>query len=91
MVVVNSHRTTAIVIRHDGHHVTLVPMKSGHLSTTRLDRARFDGEWRALDYDLARALAFFLDHAEKQGATREAMDGLRRLEERDHRVVASLF
>ena len=31
MLVSNRHRTTAIVIKHDGHSVTLVPMKSGKL------------------------------------------------------------
>jgi len=91
MVVINPHRTTAIVIRHDGRHVTLVPMKSGRLCATRLEREHFEGEWRPMDYDLARALAFFLHHAAQQGATREAMDGLMRLEERSRRVVASLF
>jgi hypothetical protein len=90
-VVINRQRTTAIVIRHDGRHVTLVPMKSGRLSATRLERERFDGEWWPMDYDLARALAFFLDHAARQGATRQAIDGLLRLEERAHRAVASLF
>jgi len=91
MVVVNPHRTTAIVIRHDGRHVTLVPMKSGRLHATRLARECFDAEWRPMDYDLARALALFLQHAAEQGATREALQGLRRLGERERAVLARLF
>lgn len=91
MVVTNAHRTTAIVIRHDGRHVTLVPMRGGRLAACRLDREKFDTDWREMDYDLARALDFFLGHAQAQGATQEAMKGLRRLEERDRRVVENLF
>jgi hypothetical protein len=91
MVVTNAHRTTAIVIRHDGRHVSLVPMKGGRLSARRLERNRFEAEWREMDYDLGRALDFFLQHADAQGATREAFEGLRRLAERERRVVAGLF
>jgi hypothetical protein len=91
VVVVNPRRTTAIVIRHDGRHVTLVPMRSGCLHATRLARECFDAEWRPMDYDLDRALALFLQHAAEQGATREAMQGLRRLGERERAVLARLF
>ena len=49
MIVLNAHRTTAIVIRHDGSNVRLVPMKSGRLTVTRTTRAKFDAEWRQYD------------------------------------------
>ena len=41
MVVTNGSRTTAIVIRNDGHKVTLVPMKSGKLLAKALSFDEF--------------------------------------------------
>ncbi len=90
MVVTNAHRTTAIVIRHDGRRVSLVPMKGGRLATRHLERERFEAEWREMDYDLLHALEVFLDHARTRGATQEALKGLEKLAERD-RWEASLF
>jgi hypothetical protein len=90
MVVINSHRTTAIVIRNDGAKVTLVPMSSGRLSATTLPFEEFRREWAEADYGLDRALGTFLHHAEELGATGEAARGLVRLQQRDH-FVASLF
>ncbi|MEW5789202.1 MAG: DUF2795 domain-containing protein [Pseudomonadota bacterium] len=91
MVVINPHRTTAIVIRHEGHHVTVVPLKSGRLSACRMERERFDAEWQPMDYDHARALDFFLDHARRQGASQEVVKALEKLARREAQVVASLF
>lgn len=90
MVVINSHRTTAIVVRNVGGTVTLVPMASGRLSASRLSFAEFLAEWREVDYELPKALDNFLRHAAEQGATAEAAKGLERLAERD-RAVPSLF
>lgn len=91
MIVWNAHRTTAIVIRHDGRSVRLVPMKSGRLSVSRYSREKFDAEWREYDYLLDKAIASFLDHAHQQGATVEAMKGLENLAQRDRWVVNNLF
>ncbi len=91
MIVWNAHRTTAIVIRHDGRSVRLVPMKSGRLSVSRYSREKFDAEWREYDYPLDKAIASFLDHAHQQGATVEAMKGLENLAQRDRWVVNNLF
>ena len=90
MVVINSHRTTAIVIRNDGAKVTLVPMSSGKLAATTLPLEEFRRDWAEADYGLDRALGTFLHHAEALGATGEAVRGLARLQQRD-RFVASLF
>lgn len=90
MVVTNSHRTTAIVVKNAGGKVTLVPMSSGKLSAVTLDFAEFLAEWREVDYSLPKALDNFRRHAETQGATAAAVKGLERLAERD-RAVPSLF
>lgn len=90
MVVVNSHRTTAIVVKNAGGKVTLVPMKSGKLAAQTLSFAEFLAEWRETDYALPKALDSFMRHAEEQGATAEAARGLERLAARDA-VVPSLF
>lgn len=90
MVVVNCHRTTAIVIRNDHGLVTLVPMSSGKLSAQTLSFDEFRREWAESGYALDRALDAFLRHAETQGATGEVSRGLSRLQQRDA-LVASLF
>jgi hypothetical protein len=90
MVVTNSHRTTAIVIRNDGAHVTLVPMSAGKLAAQTLSFEEFRREWAETDYGLDRALDTFQHHAESLGATGEASRGLARLRQRD-RFVPSLF
>jgi hypothetical protein len=90
MVVIDSHRTTAIVIRNDGAKVTLVPMCAGKLSATTLPFEEFRRDWTEADYGLDRALDSFLHHAEALGATGEASRGLVRLQQRD-RYVPSLF
>jgi hypothetical protein len=91
MVVTDSHRTTAIVIRNDGHKVTLVPMKSGRLSARTLRFDEFRQEWRETGYGLALALTTFLTHVMKWGASLEVTKGLEKLAARDRNVVASLF
>jgi len=91
MVVTNSQRTTAIVIRNDGHKVRLVPMKSGRLSARTLSFEEFRGEWRETGYGLSLALTTFLAHVMKWGASLEVAKGLERLAARDRNVVASLF
>lgn len=91
MLVWNAHRTTAIVIRHDGRNVRLVPMKSGKLMVFRTTREKFDAEWRTYEYPLEKALSSFLEHAHQQGATLEALKGLETLAARDRAVIRSLF
>ena len=90
MVVINSHRTTAIVVRNAGGKVTLVPMSSGKLAAQTLSFAEFLVEWHEADYPLPKALDSFMHHAEEQGATAEAVKGLERLAARDA-LVSSLF
>lgn len=91
MVVTNRNRTTAIVIRHDGVSVTLVPMKGGKLSARTIPHAKFVSEWRETPYSLNNALERFLRHARRQGASKEVLKGLQQLVKRDRWVVASLF
>lgn len=91
MIVWNAHRTTAIVIRHDGKNVRLVPMKSGRLKVDRTTRSKFDAEWREYDYPLDKALATFIEHAHQHGATAEALKGLESLAQRDAPVIHPLF
>jgi len=90
VVVTNSSRTTALVIRNDGHQVTVVPMKSGKLSARTLSFSEFRSEWSETDYALAQALETFMGHVREWGATAEAARGLEKLEARDH-LVPSLF
>lgn len=91
MLVWNSQRTTAVVIRHDGTNVRLVAMKPGRLGVSRYTRERFETEWSACDQPLEQALAVFLVHAHQQGASAEALKGLESLAQRDRCVVAPLF
>lgn len=91
MIVVNQALTMAVVIRHDGHQVTLVPMQPGKLAAQRLLASRFNQDWRPSDYPLQQAVAGFLTHARDHGASREVLAGLERLAQRDRDVVASLF
>ena len=91
MIVWNAHRTTAVVIRHDGRNVRLVPMKSGRLTVSRCTRAKFEAEWHEYEYPLDKALTVFLDHAHQQGATAEALKGLETLSRRDEPVIHPLF
>lgn len=91
MVVTNSQRSTAIVIRNDGHKVTLVPMKSGKLSARTVSFEEFRNEWRETGYALSVALTTFLTHVMKWGGSMETVRGLEKLAARDRFVVASLF
>ncbi len=91
MVVTNNLRSTAIVIRNDGHKVTLVPMKSGKLTARTMSFEDFRLEWRETGYALPLALTTFLSHVMKWGASLEALRGLEKLAARDRFVVASLF
>lgn len=91
MVVTNMQRCTAIVIRNDDHKVTLVPMKSGKLSSRTISFEEFRQEWRETGYALSLALTTFLTHVMKWGASLEARRGLQKLAARDRFVVASLF
>jgi hypothetical protein len=90
LVVVNSHRTTAIVVRNTAGKITLVPMKSGRLAAQTLSFAEFLAEWHEVDYPLPQALDNFMHHVAEQGATVGAVRGLERLLARD-RFVTSLF
>lgn len=91
MVVTNGNRTTAIVIRNDGHKVVLVPMKSGKLSAKAVGFDEFRQEWQEAGYALPQALTTFLAHVMKRGASLEVTKGLEKLAARDRYVVASLF
>ena len=91
MVVINSHRTTALVVRNAGGKITLVPMQSGRLKAQTLSFAEFLAEWHETDYALPRALDNFMRHAAAQGATAEVAKGLERLRERDCHFVGNLF
>ena len=91
MVVINTQRTTAIVIRNDGFKVTLVPMKGGKLSARAMPIEYFREEWFEIAHPLLRALESFQHHADKRGASCEVVKGLTRLQNRDRWVVASLF
>jgi len=91
MVVTNLQRSTAIVIRNDGHKVTLVPMKSGKLSARTVSFSDFRDEWRETGYSLSLALTTFLSHIMKWGASLEAQKGLAKVSARDRFVVDSLF
>ena len=91
MVVINGKRTTAIVIRHKGDSVTLVPMKSGRLSAKTVAFDEFRREWQETGYALSQALTTFLTHCMKGGASHEVSKGLEKLAARDRFVVGSLF
>ncbi|MDP2822575.1 MAG: hypothetical protein Q8O52_07840 [Sulfuritalea sp.] len=91
VIVINGQRTTAIVIRHRGDSVTLVPMKSGRLSAKTLGFAEFRSEWKETGYALSQGLTTFLAHIMKWGASLEVVKGLEKLAARDRFVVASLF
>jgi hypothetical protein len=91
MVVTNRNRITAIVIRHDGTQVTLVPMRAGRLSACRMPHENFRARWTQTPYPLASALARFQRHVREHGASQEVVKGLKRLEIRDRWVVANLF
>lgn len=91
MVVINGKRTTAIVIRHRGDSVTLVPMKSGRLSAKTVGFDEFRNEWHETGYALSQAMTTFLAHIMRWGASLEVVKGLDRLAARDRFVVASLF
>ncbi len=91
MVVINGHRTTAIVIRNHADKVTLVPMKGGRLAARTIDFSEFRAEWHEAGYSLPLALTTFLAHVMKWGASLEVSRGLEKLAARDRFVVASLF
>ena len=91
MVVINSRRTTAIVIRSTTEKVTLVPMKGGRLAAQTIAFSKFREEWQEAGYSLSAALTTFLAHVMKWGASLEASRGLEKLAARNRFVVASLF
>ncbi|MBL8489304.1 MAG: hypothetical protein JNM82_00830 [Rhodocyclaceae bacterium] len=91
MVVIDTHRNTAIVIRNDGRQVTLVPMAGGRLSAIRLGFAEFRAGWSELGQPLAAALDAFLDHVQHWGASQEARRGLEKLAARDRMMAGTLF
>ena len=91
VVVINSNRTTAIVISRHGDRVTLVPMKSGRLSARTVNFEEFRKEWKETGYALSQAMTTFLAHIMRWGASLQASKGLEKLAARDRFVVASLF
>lgn len=91
MLVTDSHRNTAIVIRNDGHEVTLVPMAGGRLSALHLKFGEFRAAWSELAQPLPEALSAFLDHVATWGASQEVKRGLDRLVARDRQMAGTLF
>ncbi len=91
VIVINGNRTTAIVIRHRGDSVTLVPMKSGRLSAKTVAFDEFRRDWKETGYALSQGMTTFLAHIMKWGASLEVVKGLEKLAARDRFVVASLF
>ena len=91
MVVTNTSRITAIVIRNNGEKVVLVPMRGGRLSAKSMSFSEFRNEWREAGYSLSQALTTFLAHIMKWGASGEVSQGLARLAARDRYVVSPLF
>jgi hypothetical protein len=91
VVVINGNRITAIVIRHRGDKVTLVPMKGGRLSAKTLGFDEFRREWKEAGYALSLGLTAFLSHVMKWGASLEVIKGLEKLAARDRFVIGSLF
>lgn len=91
MVVTNTQRETAIVIRRDGQTAAFIRFKTGKLACERLTEVQFREQWHPMDYALSEALKRFFEHAETHGATQEALKGLLKLQARDNAVIASLF
>ena len=91
MLVTNTRHETAIVTRRDGETAVFVRFNPGKLACERLTEAQFREQWQEMNYPLNEALVRFIEHAQAHGATREALNGLRRLQARDIFVVASLF
>jgi hypothetical protein len=75
VVVINGKRTTAIVIRHKGDSVTLVPMKSGRLSAKTVAFDEFRREWTETGYALSQALTTFLTHMHEMGRLARSQQG----------------
>lgn len=91
MIVINREHGLAVVIRHDGQKVTLVPMRRGKLMAQRLSVVEFHREWQPCAAPLAHTLETFQLHIASHGASREVVSGLEKLATRDKDVVASLF
>lgn len=91
MIVSNSLRETAVVIKRDGHQVVLVKMGPGRLVTQRLAESQFRATWAESNAPLQECVQRFLDHGRSFGASQEALRGLERLQQRDQCVIASLF
>jgi hypothetical protein len=91
MIITNQHHETAIVIQHDGQTVTFVRLRIGKLGCERMTEATFREAWSESYLPLPDTIERFLEHGRTNGATQETIRGLTRLQERDQRVVASLF
>ena len=91
MLVRNAQAELAIVIRHDGEHVRLVPMKSGRLTVNRRSKQEFNAEWRESEAPLMPALTDFLAHAARQGASVEVVKALEKLALREQLAISKLF
>lgn len=91
MIVTNSTRETAVVIKRDGQQVVLVKMGAGRLTTLRLTESAFRADWHEVPGDIREAVDRFLAHARNFGASQEAIRGLERLQQRDRWVVGNLF
>ncbi|MCB4359733.1 hypothetical protein [Quatrionicoccus australiensis] len=91
MLVRNAQAELAIVIRHDGENVRLVPMKSGRLTVNRRSKQEFNAVWRESEAPLMPALSDFLAHAARQGASAEVVKGLEKLALREQQAISKLF
>jgi hypothetical protein len=77
VVVFNRNRTTAIAIRRNRDDVVLVPLVSGILHVLHINAVEFQQEWVELsNYSIDLALTKFIDHAQRVGATKEALTAL---------------
>jgi hypothetical protein len=91
MIVTNQHHETAIVVRRDGQTVTFVCLRAGKLGCERMTEIMFREAWRESSHPQPDTIERFLEHGRIHGATREAIRGLTRLQERDRAVIANLF
>lgn len=63
MVLINTHRQTAVVITQGPVWVTVVKMEDGRLHISRLSQENLEEEgWRELDYPTAKAATRYLQH-----------------------------
>lgn len=71
---------TAIMLRRNESHVTLIPYSQGGLAVDRMTVADFDRAYRPLsDYPIGRAVRLYIGFSEYVGATDEAVEEFKNL------------